>query len=272
MSVAEIIQKQNSDKNNIKSNKQKQSGFISKGAIYLIQDVDTGSQVGKSFFNSSVGFNFGNIPIQPKLKISQPNDIFEREADRLSEQIMEMSSVSYEDNVGVLDTNNSQNNIHRKCSSCQLNDNKKEKELKISRKPQSSHSNLQTSDKITNQINSSTGRPLDSSTKDFMKSRFGHDFSSVRIHDDSKSRELSESVNARAFTVGHDIFLGRNEFVSDKKLLAHELVHVVQQRVSNTLTDIHNQVIQRRIRISTVENVSDPRQDAMPRLLNLYVD
>ena len=163
--------------------------------------------------------------IQPKLKISQPDDPYEREADRVADQIMRMSIPQ-------------EKKIQRKnCSSCQMKDDKKkEDELKISRKPSSNNSNLTASSEISNQImNTSGGRPLDSSTQSFMESRFNHDFSNVRIHDNSKSNELSRSINARAFTVGNNIFLGKNESILNKRLMAHELTHVMQQRSSEII-------------------------------------
>jgi len=77
------------------------------------------------------------------------------------------------------------------------------------------------------------GQALDSSVRRRMQSAFGHDFAGVRVHTDAKARELSEGMNARAFTVGGDIAFGGEEYkpgtpVGDA-LIAHELAHVVQQ-------------------------------------------
>ena len=78
-----------------------------------------------------------------------------------------------------------------------------------------------------------SGQALDSSVRRRMQSAFGHDFAGVRVHTDAKARELSEGMNARAFTVGNDIAFGGEEYkpgtpVGDA-LIAHELAHVVQQ-------------------------------------------
>ena len=78
-----------------------------------------------------------------------------------------------------------------------------------------------------------SGQALDSSVRRRMQSAFGHDFAGVRVHNDAKARELSEGMNARAFTVGNDIAFGGEEYkpgtpVGDA-LIAHELAHVVQQ-------------------------------------------
>ena len=84
-----------------------------------------------------------------------------------------------------------------------------------------------------NQALSSPGRPLDTPTRSFMESRFGHDFGGVRIHDDSQAAESARAVNAKAYTVGNDIVFDRGQYnpstQSGKHLLAHELAHTVQQ-------------------------------------------
>lgn len=77
------------------------------------------------------------------------------------------------------------------------------------------------------------GQALDSSVRRRMQSVFGHDFAGVRVHTDAKARELSDGLNARAFTIGNDIAFGGEEYkpgtpVGDA-LIAHELAHVVQQ-------------------------------------------
>jgi len=79
-----------------------------------------------------------------------------------------------------------------------------------------------------------SGRSLDGASKSRMESAFGANFSKVRIHTDAKAHELSNSLNARAFTIGSDIAFGSGEYnpgtpVGDA-LIAHELAHVTQQR------------------------------------------
>ena len=87
---------------------------------------------------------------------------------------------------------------------------------------------------IVNDVLNSPGQPLDRSTRAFMEPRFGHDFSSVRIHANGNAGESARSVNALAYTVGQQIVFGagqyRPESTSGKHLLAHELAHVVQQQ------------------------------------------
>jgi hypothetical protein len=81
------------------------------------------------------------------------------------------------------------------------------------------------------------GHALDSATRDFMEPRFGHDFSQVRVHTDTRAAESARAINARAYTVGSDVVFGENEFVPTtyrgRELLAHELAHTIQQRTVN---------------------------------------
>lgn len=79
----------------------------------------------------------------------------------------------------------------------------------------------------------SSGEPLDPVTRAFMEPRFGRDFSGVRVHRGPEAERSAEALSARAFTTGHDIAFGAARFqpaTSDgRRLIAHELAHVVQQ-------------------------------------------
>ncbi|HEX8674758.1 MAG TPA: DUF4157 domain-containing protein, partial [Longimicrobium sp.] len=77
------------------------------------------------------------------------------------------------------------------------------------------------------------GQPLDSGTRSFMEPRFGRDFGGVRLHTGPDAAASARGVNARAFTVGQDIYFGAGEYsprsAPGRRLLAHELTHTVQQ-------------------------------------------
>ena len=77
------------------------------------------------------------------------------------------------------------------------------------------------------------GRPLDGATRGYMESRFGHDFSAVRVHDGPDAARSADALQANAYTVGSDLYFGLGAFapetVGGAHLLAHELTHVVQQ-------------------------------------------
>lgn len=88
---------------------------------------------------------------------------------------------------------------------------------------------------VENGINSNKGggNPLDVHTKSFMESRFGADFSDVRIHKDSQAASMAQTLSAHAFTYGNDIYFNEGKYSPDndsgKSLLAHELTHTLQQ-------------------------------------------
>jgi hypothetical protein len=67
-----------------------------------------------------------------------------------------------------------------------------------------------------------------------MEARFGHDFSTVRVHTDGRAAESARGVNANAYTVGSDVVFGSGTYrpgtFEGNRLLAHELAHTVQQR------------------------------------------
>jgi hypothetical protein len=87
---------------------------------------------------------------------------------------------------------------------------------------------------VKNVVGSGGGSPLDSGTKGFMESRLGADFSDVRVHSDGTASESARSVQAHAYTVGNDVVFQSGNYApesdSGKRMLAHELTHVVQQR------------------------------------------
>jgi Domain of unknown function (DUF4157) len=86
---------------------------------------------------------------------------------------------------------------------------------------------------IVHEVLNSPGRPLDPATRAFFEPRFGHDFSEVRVHTDARAAESARAVNALAFTVGRDVVFGQGHYApgksQGKRLLAHELTHVLQQ-------------------------------------------
>ncbi len=82
------------------------------------------------------------------------------------------------------------------------------------------------------------GQSLPGPVRSDFENRFGRDFSGVRIHTGSKAAETAGALNARAFTTGRNVVFGKGEYspytAEGKKLLAHELTHVVQQAYRRT--------------------------------------
>ncbi|MCI0564122.1 MAG: DUF4157 domain-containing protein [Nitrososphaera sp.] len=86
---------------------------------------------------------------------------------------------------------------------------------------------------IVYEVLRSPGQSLNASTRSGMEERLGHDFSQVRVHTDTKAAESAEAIDALAYTVGRDVVFGAGQYAPNapigRKLLAHELTHVIQQ-------------------------------------------
>jgi hypothetical protein len=87
---------------------------------------------------------------------------------------------------------------------------------------------------IVHEVLRSPGRPLDAATRAFMEPRFGHDFGAIRVHTDTRAALSAAAVGAHAYSVGRDVVMGGGAHQpasgDGRRLLAHELAHVVQQR------------------------------------------
>lgn len=92
---------------------------------------------------------------------------------------------------------------------------------------------------IVHEVLRAPGQPLDAATRAFMEPRFGHDFSGVRIHTDSRAVASASAVNALAYTVGRNVVFGSGQYAPrtdmGRQLLAHELTHTVQQEECQAL-------------------------------------
>jgi hypothetical protein len=172
---------------------------------------------------SSFGHNFSRIPVyasrpsvlQTKLKVNQPGDAYEQEADRVAGQVMRM--IDSEAPVSE-DEERTEKSLMRKQS----------------REPQADASAISNVPPLVHDVlNGRGGQPLDTTTRAFMEPRFGHDFSHVRVHTDERAAKSARSINALAYTVGNDIIFGASRYAPDttigQRLLAHELTHAIQQ-------------------------------------------
>jgi hypothetical protein len=150
--------------------------------------------------------------VQTKLTIGEPNDEFEREADSMADTVMRMPETKTD----------------IQASSCNVGQQPTlQKQTAAVKSP--------TADTLpsANAGTTSPGQPLDNSNRQFFESRFGQDFSHVRLHTDTQAVQTSKALNAKAFTVGNNIAFGANQYQPNsnagKHLLAHELTHVIQQ-------------------------------------------
>ena len=146
--------------------------------------------------------------LQPKLTVGAPGDRYEREADRLAETVMAAPA----DAAPLAPPVHVQRAGHGA-----------EAGVAGTEAPASIDAAL-----------AAPGRPLDAGTRSVMEARLGHDFSRVRVHTGARAAASASDVGARAYTVGHDVVFGAGQFapgtLGGRRLLAHELTHVVQQR------------------------------------------
>jgi hypothetical protein len=158
------------------------------------------------------------------MAVSQPDDAGEIEADRIADRIMQAPIVGRIKHS--LAQPPDQNTVHRNCNSC-------DSEEEIYRKPLRAGTMSSANIRHVHEAIHSGGHPLGRDTRDFFESRLGYDLSSVRIHTGGIASQSAKTINARAYTVGSDIVFGSGEYQphseSGRRLLAHELAHVVQQ-------------------------------------------
>jgi hypothetical protein len=99
---------------------------------------------------------------------------------------------------------------------------------------------------VEQQLGQGGGQPLGQETRSFMESRFGADFSGVRVHTDSAAVQMNKDLGAQAFTHGQNIYFGKGKSPEKNELTAHELTHTIQQKVkSEQVARAKTEVIQR---------------------------
>lgn len=182
--------------------------------------------------------------LQTKLRISQPGDVYEQEADRVAGAVMRMAEPEVSESDVVPD-NQQRDIVRRKCSGCtekplsQPAKEDKKEELQAKEIPGSTPEVTPGLEASINAIRGG-GQPLPEPVRAFFEPRFERDFSGVRVHTDARAAEAAREVNARAFTVGKDIVFSEGEYVPEtnvgQRLLGHELTHVIQQGAICTLS------------------------------------
>ena len=126
-----------------------------------------------------------------------------------------------------------------------------EEEERAQRKEKGTSSTSTEAPSVVNEAIQYGGKPLDTGMRSFMESRFGHDFSQVKIHTDAVAAKSANAINALAYTSGNHIVFNEEQYAlqtdSGKKLLAHELTHVVQQSSGIQPKTIQRRVIDRNV-------------------------
>ncbi len=187
-------------------------------------------------------------PVQTKLKIGQPGDKYEHEADAVAEKVMQQGNTDTlrmqpleeeEELMQMQPMNEEEEELQMKSEESiqkfMFQKQSEEEEEPVQAKPLNSSQPVTPTDHIYSRINSSrdSGSSMDKNTMSFMQNRFGTNFGDVKIHTGNTAVQLNEQFNAQAFTVGNDIFFNNGKYnpvsFSGKRLLAHELTHTIQQ-------------------------------------------
>ena len=150
---------------------------------------------------------------QSKLRVSTPGDLFEREADRIAEAVLSPPQLHTAPSASeTTRATDAEAGLQRTAAGVEL---------------------ANGAPPLVHDVLRSPGEPLDASVRAFMEPRFGHDLSQVRVHTDARAAESARAVNALAYTVGQNVVFGPGEYaprsIAGRWLLAHELVHVLQQ-------------------------------------------
>ncbi len=219
-----------------------------------------------SFFSSGIQSEqpfFTKSGIQASMTVGQPNDPFEQEAEKVSRQVMgsfdsvtgiqrKLSSLGVQTAiiqpmpVGAHISRRVQRHstVQTKCDQCEQEEKMAQpKALGI----QFAGDGAMVPAGIEAGIQSRRGggSGLDAQTRSAMEGSFGADFSGVKVHTDSHAVQMSQQLNAHAFTVGNDIFFNQGRYRPQTKegagLLAHELTHTVQQGASVQTKRINRQ-------------------------------
>ena len=157
--------------------------------------------------------------VQAKLAVAEPHDNYEQEAERIAGQVTAPSGPAPEQRSAP----------------------------RIQRRPAAGTGNAPAS---VESVLGQPGRALDAGLRQDLEQRFGHDFSRVRVHADTAAQQSAAELSAEAYTVGDHVVFGHAHFAPEtaagRRLLAHELTHVVQQRGGASVTAAPPGVVSRR--------------------------
>lgn len=171
--------------------------------------------------------------VQPKLMVGSPDDEYEREADQVAEAITGMQVTASTNVAGRTFPGDDLQRGQRRLRRHRLFGRAAgEEEL---RQGGTSVRTTSIGPELEGEIRSlqGEGRRLPSSVRSFFEPRFGHDLGDVRVHAGTTADNAARSLGAKAFTVGRDVAFRSGEYrprmADGKRLLAHELTHVLQQ-------------------------------------------
>lgn len=214
----------------------------------LQKNTDSSKPAAKPFFGKSGKDGFfakgESVPFfQPKLKVNQPGDQYEKEADAVADKVVENNfgnnSSSLEHTAPEAATPQISRLIQTQCSDCgeeelqRSEESGPEEEEHVQMKSDAAPTEVPDALESKLESTSGVGASLPEPVKNSMESGMGADFSGVRIHTGADAVQMSNDLNAQAFTHGNDIYFNEGKYQPENKegqhLLAHELTHTVQQ-------------------------------------------
>lgn len=197
--------------------------------------------------------------LQTKLTVNTAGDIYEQEADRVADQVMCMNEPRGHSEPPE---NKVKNKINTRIPKLKPNapvqrqeepeQEGEDEEILLQTKATPGHT-PPVFPRVASNIQGikGGGRPIPADERAFFESRMGKDFSRVRIHTGSKAVEAARTIQARAFTYGNSIVFNKGQYSpysqEGKRLLAHELTHVVQQQKSADVIQRKPSLIERDI-------------------------
>ncbi|MEH2221901.1 eCIS core domain-containing protein [Nostoc sp.] len=221
-----------------KSETSQASRILQRSAVRSVSEAEMQSTEDKEvqpLGNSALSKDFSRVPltttkpqqIMAKLTIGAVGDKYEQEADRVAAQVVQRINAPASVQSGE-DETVQQEEMETK-----------DNEARLMRSPilqrQSSGAGMAATPDLEASINRARGdgQPLANNVRKPMEKAFGADFSGVKVHTDAQANQLNQSIQARAFTTGQNVFFRQGEYnpgsQGGQKLLAHELTHVVQQ-------------------------------------------
>ena len=237
------------------------SAPVDDGTFGIQRQEDDTSSIDEGAFGASTSL-FGEETLQTKLVVGSVDDPLEREADEVAERVMRMAdpdiggSLEHKDAVQRAPTDDEDVSTVRRaptndedeplrglggsCAGCGVQRKEADDENRPNAKLQYDpvvlgvkHVPAPVAESIA-ALRRDGGTPLPRFVRQDFERRFQHDFSQVRVHTGEGPATVAKQLRAKAFTLGRDVVFGQGRFQpetdSGKRLLAHELTHVVQQR------------------------------------------
>jgi hypothetical protein len=207
------------------------------GALQAEEDVALAKaeEEGEKDDSAFAGQGKDKHALQAKLQVGSINDKYEQEAERVARQVINMSEPDIKKQGATAEIKENASGIKRNAElEGKYEDDESNEEILLSRKASSSGLNV-VNKPIESHIRNlkGSGESLPDSDRKYFEPRFDADFSNVKIHKDEKSAETAKAMHAKAYTMGNDIVFNKGEYNPEtnegKKLIAHELTHVIQQ-------------------------------------------